>query len=37
LEETTAGVTYRLAWKGDEVTGIAPNAAWLPFYPDLKE
>ena len=35
VDETIAGVTYRLAWQGDEVTGVAPNAAWLPFYPDL--
>ena len=37
VAETIAGVTYRLAWQGDEVMGVAPNTSWLPFYPDLQE
>ena len=33
--ETTNGVEYTLGWKGDMVTGISPNAEYLPFYADL--
>jgi hypothetical protein len=32
--ETLDGTTYRITWRGDEVTGIEPNADLLPFYPD---
>ncbi len=32
-DEMTGGVNYRISWRGDDVTGIAPNAPFLPFYP----
>ena len=32
-EETTDGTTYVCHWRGDEITGISPNADYLPFYP----
>lgn len=33
-EETDLGQTYKLSWRGDEVTGIQPNTDWLPMYPN---
>lgn len=35
VQEVTAGTCYTLRFLGDEVTGISPNAPYLPFYPDL--
>ena len=35
ITETTNGVDYRIAWRGDEITGISPNTTWYPFYPNL--
>lgn len=35
IEETLEGVTFRIKWKGDEITGISPNTDFLPFYPTL--
>jgi hypothetical protein len=35
--EKAAGIEHRLRWRGDEVIGIAPNAPYLAFYPDLEE
>ena len=35
ITETTHGVDYRIAWRGDEITGISPNTTWYPFYPNL--
>lgn len=32
--ETDLGVEYELAWKGDDVEGVSPNADFLPFYQD---
>jgi len=31
--EKTDGVDYEFTWRGDEITGINPNAGFLPFYP----
>jgi hypothetical protein len=27
-------VDYAITWRGDEIIGISPNSAFLPFYPD---
>lgn len=32
INETTDGVAYSIAWRGDDVTGISPNIGFLPFY-----
>ncbi|HEY3331559.1 MAG TPA: hypothetical protein VGK19_16130 [Capsulimonadaceae bacterium] len=29
------GAVYRFAWRGDEITGVSPQDAPLPFYPAL--
>ena len=33
--ECIDGVSYKVRWHGDEIHGIAPNAEFLPFYPNL--
>lgn len=33
--EPTKGITYIIAWRGDEIMGISPNSTHLPFYPDI--
>jgi DUF1680 family protein len=33
--EPTKGITYTIAWRGDEIMGISPNSSHLPFYPDI--
>ena len=33
VKEKTDGVDYEFTWRGDEITGINPNAGFLPFYP----
>lgn len=35
IQETTDGTEYTLRWKGDDVTGISPNVAFYPYYPDM--
>jgi len=32
-KERTDGVDYEFTWRGDEITGISPDAGFLPFYP----
>lgn len=32
-----SGRRYRFAWRGDEIQGVSPQDAPLPFYPDLPE
>ncbi len=34
-EEMPSGRHYRFAWKGDEITGIAPQEGGIPFYPSM--
>ena len=33
--ETTEGIEFEFAWKGDEITGVCPNTGFFPFYPTL--
>lgn len=33
--EPTKGITYLIAWRGDEIMGISPNSSHLPFYPNI--
>ena len=33
--ELTDSTEYRLAWRGDDITGISPNSGFFPFYPSL--
>jgi hypothetical protein len=33
--EPTKGITYIIAWRGDEIMGISPNSSHLPFYPNI--
>jgi hypothetical protein len=33
--ETTEGIEYKMAWKGDDVIGISPNIGINPFYKTL--
>jgi hypothetical protein len=35
IYETTTGVEYKIAWKGDDVIGISPNIGIFPFYKTL--
>ncbi len=35
VQEETDHVVYTLRFEGDEITGVSPNAPYLPFYPDL--
>lgn len=32
-EQMPSGRTYRFTWRGDEITGITPQDAPMPFYP----
>lgn len=34
-EEMPSGRRYRFTWKGDEITGIAPQEDGMPFYPSM--
>ena len=34
--EETDGVAYRFTWRGDQITGVSPQASFLPFYPTAR-
>jgi len=34
--ETGLGAEYEIAWRGDDVMGVSPNADFLPFYPTMR-
>ena len=31
--ETTQGIDFEFAWRGDEIMGVCPNSDFFPFYP----